>query len=99
LSIGWWLILALSRNGGVAKIKQCQKSERTVHGENIFTLPLLWTILIYCGSGSDFGTASVLVPFPDPDNIYHSFSRFFKIQNLVLSMSEAENTAFWFRFR
>jgi hypothetical protein len=55
--------------------------------------------MIYCGSVSYFGTASVLVPFPDPDNIYHSFSRFFKIQNLVLSMSEAENTAFWFRFR
>jgi hypothetical protein len=47
--------------------------------------------MIYCGSGSDIGRVSVLVPFPDPDNIEHSFSTIFYIQNLALSMSEAEN--------
>jgi hypothetical protein len=29
------------------------------------------TVMIYCGSGSDFG--KLLVPVPDPNNIWHSF--------------------------
>jgi hypothetical protein len=39
----------------------------SARGVNFLTV--LWnrTVLIYCGSGSDFG--KVLVPVPDPDNI------------------------------
>jgi hypothetical protein len=42
--------------------------------------------MIYCGSISDFGKTSVLVP--DPDRIWQFFNKFFS-ENLAYPMSEA----------
>jgi hypothetical protein len=33
------------------------------------------TVMICCGSGSDFGKAFVPVPAPDPDNIWQIFPK------------------------
>jgi hypothetical protein len=49
------------------------------------------TVMICCGSGSDFG--KVLVPalglVPDPESILDSFSKRKNCTNLALTMSEA----------